>query len=119
VGWHLISKAMWERDTLTVTEGEQIGVAGSVVLLKDRTPMSYRLENPGKVPLLVRQRVDGSIRSRHRQELDSGIVWFVYRKLPGQDGLVLQARVDPGVDLEAAVAIAEGVSAKLTEPEVR
>jgi len=112
MGWHLISKATWSAGTLTITESQQIGVSGDAVLLRDREPAAYHLTQPGKVPLLVRQRVDGSIRSRHRQDLPAGGVWFVQRKIPGQDGVVMQARIDPGTDLELVAAIASKVTEK-------
>src|SRR5690348_15830345 len=87
IGWHLISKATWAEDTLTVVEAEELGAAGDAMLLTDRAPVRLHLPRPGKVPWMIRQRVDGSIRGRHRQELSGGGVWFVQRKVPGRDGV--------------------------------
>jgi len=117
VGWHLISKATWAGDVLTVIEAGELGSAGRAVLLADREPVRLALVRPGKVPLMVRQRVDGSIRSRHRQELSGGGVWFVQRKVPGRDGVVLQARPDPGVDPALVAAIAREAAEKLAPGE--
>lgn len=117
VGWHLISKAVWGDGVLTVVEAEEAGAAGAAVVLSDRGPVRFALPRPGKLPLLVRQRVDSSIRGRHRQELSGGGVWFVQRKVPGQDGSVLQARPDPGVDRDVVAAIAREAAAALAEPE--
>ncbi|NIH84598.1 hypothetical protein [Amycolatopsis granulosa] len=116
IGWHLISKAIWGDGTLAVTEADETGTAGPAVVLRDRVAVRFELPRPGKVPWLVRQRVDGSIRARHRAELASGGVWFVQRKLPGRDGVVLQARPDPGVDLEVVAAIAREAVEKLAPP---
>ncbi|GAA1951028.1 hypothetical protein [Amycolatopsis minnesotensis] len=116
IGWHLISKAAWTADLLAVTEADETGTAGDAVLLTDREPLRLSLPSPGKVPLMIRQRVDGSIRSRHRQELDGGGVWFVQRKVPGRDGVVLQVRADPGVDATLVEEIARDASAKLANP---
>ena len=117
VGWHLISKASWQADVLTLVEAAETGTAGAAVLLEDRPPVRFALPKPGRVPVLIRQRVDSSIRGRHRQELTGGGVWFVQRKVPGQDGSVLQARPDPGVDAEVVAAIAREAAEKLARPE--
>jgi len=116
-GWHLISKAVWREGILTVVEASEIGTAGAAVLLADAEPVRFALPRPGKVPQMVRQRVDGSIRGRHRHELADGGVWFVQRKIPGRDGTVLQARPDPGVSLETVSAIAREAAEKLAPPE--
>lgn len=118
VGWHLISKAVWSEGILTLVEAEEIGTAGAAVLLADREPVRFALPRPGKLPVMVRQRVDGSIRGRHRHDLASGGVWFVQRKVPGRDGTVLQARPDPGVDREVVTAIAREAAEKLARPEL-
>ncbi|GAA4662929.1 hypothetical protein [Amycolatopsis dongchuanensis] len=117
VGWHLISKAGWAEGVLTLVEASEVGTAGAAVLLADRPPVRFPLPRPGRVPAMVRQRVDGSIRGRHRQELSGGGVWFVQRKVPGRDGSVLQARPDPGVDAEVVAAIAREAAERLARPE--
>lgn len=117
IGWHLISKATWAEGTLTVIEAEELGAAGKAVLLTDCKPVRLGLPRPGKVPWMVRQRVDSSIRARHRQEVSGGGVWFVQRKIPGQDGVLLQARPDPGVDPAVAAAIAREAAERLSPPQ--
>ena len=107
VGWHLVSKAVWDQGALVVTEAVSIGQVGGAVLLSDLPPRHFALAAPGKVPEVVRQRVTGSIRSSQRCELPGGGAWFVQRRVPGQDGLVLQVRADPGTApgaLEAKVS---------------
>jgi hypothetical protein len=116
VGWHLIGKAAWQDGVFTLTESEEIGTAGSAIVLADRPPVRFRLPAPDRVPQQVRLRVDGSVRSRHRQEIGDGGAWFVQRKVPGQDGTVLQVRPDPGTDVTLVEAIAEQVAAKLANP---
>ncbi|WP_236796186.1 hypothetical protein [Amycolatopsis sp. GM8] len=118
VGWHLISKAVWGEGILTLIEAREVGSAGAAVVLADREPVRFALPRPGKLPVMVRQRVDASIRGRHRHELASGGVWFVQRKVPGQDGTVLQARPDPGVDPDVVAAIAREAAQRLAQPEV-
>jgi len=87
-----------------------------VVVLADRAPVRFTLAAPGKVPHHVRLRVDGSVRSRHRQDIGDGGAWFVQRKVPGRDGTVLQVRPDPGTDVGLVETIAEQVAAKLAVP---
>ncbi|MEU0537296.1 hypothetical protein [Amycolatopsis tolypomycina] len=116
VGWHLIGKAAWADGVFTLTESSEAGKAGSAVVLADLPPVRFRLPSPGKLPREAYQRVEGSIRSRHRQEIGAGGAWFVQRKVPGRDGTVLQVRPDPGTDVALVEAIAEQVAAKLVNP---
>jgi hypothetical protein len=116
VGWHLVGKATWADGVFTLTESAEVGDAGAAVVLADLPPVRFRLAAPGKVPREVYGRVDGSIRSRHRQEIGSGGAWFVQRKVPGRDGTVLQVRPDAGTDAELVAAIAEQAAAKLVNP---
>ena len=116
VGWHLVAKATWADGVFTLTESAEVGEAGAAVVLADLPPERFRLAAPGKVPREAYQRVEGSIRSRHRQEIGTGGAWFVQRKVPGRNGSVLQVRPDPGTDAELVAAIAEQAAAKLVNP---
>jgi hypothetical protein len=98
VGWHLVSKASWQAGALTVIEAQETETIGGAVLLADLPPRRLRLADPGRVPETVHARVEASIRSRHHRDLPGGGAWFVQRKVPGRDGVVLQARPDPGTD---------------------
>lgn len=113
LGWHLISKATWDGAALTVIAAVESGTAGSAVLLTDQPPRRYQLEQPGKLPQAVQRRVTGSIVDRHRHELPGGGAWFVRRRVPGQDGTVLQVRTDAGADPAAVAKLAEKVSERL------
>ena len=118
IGWHLITKAAWAEGAVTVTEARETGRAGGAVLLEDLPPVRHPVPRPGKLPKLVWQRVDGSIRQRHRQEFpDGGGAWFVLRKVPGRDGVVLQARPDPGTDSGLVEEIAAEAAHKMARPE--
>lgn len=114
IGWHLVSKAVWDHEALVVTEAVGIGRVGEAVLLSDLPPRRFTLATPGKVPEVVRQRVTGSIRSSQRCELPGGGAWFVQRRVPGQDGVVLQVRADPGTAPGALEAKASEVLACLS-----
>ncbi|MCT2584886.1 hypothetical protein JT362_17365 [Actinophytocola sp. S1-96] len=115
VGWHLISKATWGNGTLELVEAVETGTAGEAVLLTDQRPVRYVLEQANKLPDAVHARVNGSIRSRHRRELPGGGAWFVQRKVPGRDGVVLQVRADPGTDEETVRRVAAEVAAKIRD----
>lgn len=117
IGWHVISKATWGDGVLAVTEAERLEDTGDAEVLADHAPVRWRLAAPGKLPRMVRQRVESSIRGRHRKELASGGAWFVLRKVPGRDGVVLQVRPDPGTDREAAAAMAHEAAERMTPPE--
>jgi hypothetical protein len=121
VGWHLISKATWGGGALVLIEATEASRAGDAVVLKDMPAVRFVLSNTGRLPDIVHARVTKSISSRHRQELPGGGAWFVQRKVPGQDGIVLQVRPDPGTDPDAVARLATEVAAKLrlltTQPE--
>lgn len=117
IPWHLVSKAVWRGDVLTVTEAEESGTAGEAVLLTDRPPRRYPLTQSGRLPDVVHARVTGSIRSTHRHELPGGGAWFVQRKVPGRDGVLLQVRADPGTDEAAVRTLAADVARKLREAQ--
>ena len=108
---------------LTVIEARETGALGPAgadgpgraVLLEDRPPIRLGLVDAGRVPEVVHARVTGSIRSRHHRDLPGGGAWFVQRKVPGVDGIVLQVRSDPGTDPDAVVTLATEVAARVGE----
>lgn len=116
VGWHLVSKAVWDRGSLHLTEAVSTGTAGQAVLLSDLPPRRFTLTEPGRVPQVVRERVTGSIRTSQHVELPGGGAWFVQRRVPGRDGVVLQVRADPGTAPEAVHKVADGVAECLPPP---
>ena len=116
VGWHLVSKAVWDRSALVVTEAVATGTVGAAVLLADLPPRRFALAQPGTVPEVVRERVTSSIRSSHRCELPGGGAWFVQRRVPGLDGVVLQVRADPGTAPGAVEAMVSEVVQRLSPP---
>lgn len=98
IGWHLVSKATWGNGVLGVIEAEECGEAGEAVLLRDMPLRRFRLTSPGRLPDVVHARVTGSIKSSHHRDLPGGGARFVQRKVPGQDGIVLQVRADDGTE---------------------
>ncbi|WP_460962197.1 hypothetical protein [Parasphingorhabdus pacifica] len=115
VGWDLISKATWKDGVLTVIEAEHDGSAGDAVLLRDLPPSRFGLDRSGRLPDVVHERVTGSIRSSHHRDLPGGGAWFVQRKVPGEDGIVLQVRADPGTDETAVTAFAHEIADRLRQ----
>ncbi|HEU0088837.1 MAG TPA: hypothetical protein VFQ77_14525 [Pseudonocardiaceae bacterium] len=117
VGWHLVSKAVWDRRSLLLTEAVSTGTAGQAVLLTDLPPRRFTLAEPGRVPEVVRERVTRSIRSSQHVRLPGGGAWFVQRRVPGRDGVVLQVRADPGTAPDAVHQAASNAAAHLPVPE--
>lgn len=116
VGWHLVSKAVWDSGSLTVIEAEEVETVDGAVVLRDLPPVRLTLTDPGRLPDVVHKRVTGSIVSRHRRELPGGGAWFVQRRVPGVDGLVLQVRPDPGTDPDVVRDIAGAAATRLRPP---
>lgn len=112
VGWHLVSRAAWGNGAIELVEADEER-AGAAVLLVDRPVRRLRLADPGRVPEIVHERVTASIRTRHHRDLPGGGAWFVQRKVPGRDGIVLQVRPDPGTDPAAARQVAADAAAAL------
>ncbi len=124
IGWQWVSKAVWDRSALVLTEavpdgeavsdGEAVpdGDVGEAVLLADLPPQRFVLADPGRVPELVRTRITGSIRSSQHRELPGGGAWFVQRTVPGRDGVVLQVRPDPGTDRGEVRAVTAEIAAR-------
>ncbi|MGH3899088.1 MAG: hypothetical protein ACRDTA_12760 [Pseudonocardiaceae bacterium] len=116
IGWHMVSKAVWDRSALVVTEAVSTGTAGEAVLLSDLPPRRFALAAPGQVPEKVRERVISTIRSSQHCELPGGGAWFVQRRIPGRDGVVLQVRADPGTEPGAVEMMASEVASRLPRP---
>jgi hypothetical protein len=114
IGWHMISKATWGGGALVLIEAVESAKAGDAVVLQDQPPVRFVFVQSGKLPDVIHARVTKSIASRHRQELPGGGAWFVQRRVPGQDGIVLQVRPDKGTDEAAMHRVAEEVAAKLS-----
>nr|WP_157233775.1 hypothetical protein [Kibdelosporangium phytohabitans] len=114
VGWHMISKATWGGGALVLIEATEASQAGAAVVLEDMPPVRFVFAQSGKLPDTIHDRVTKSIASRHRHELPGGGAWFVQRKVPGRDGIVLQVRPDKGTDADAVERVAEEVAAKLS-----
>lgn len=113
IGWHLISKASWQNGAIVLVEASENETAGAAVIIADLPATRFRLAVPGRVPEVVHARVNSSIKTRHRKELPGGGAWFVQRKVPGRDGMVLQVRPDPGTDEAATRQVARDVATSL------
>lgn len=113
VSWDLVSKATWGNGAIALVEARLVEDLGGAVLIEDLPPVRLRLAEPGRVPQTVHERVTASIKSRHHRELPGGGAWFVQRKVPGRDGVVLQVRPDPGTDEAAARQVAADAARKL------
>ena len=99
--WHLIDKATWRSDVLTIVAAVD---SGDGVLI-EQPPRSVRLEQPRDIPQTVRVRVEKAIAfTRHHPlpEADGGGVRrgvrVVGRRVPGEDGVSWQLVFDAGVD---------------------
>ncbi|HVV22025.1 MAG TPA: hypothetical protein VHF06_21510 [Pseudonocardiaceae bacterium] len=113
IGWHLVSKATWDKGWLTVIEADETGTVSGAVLLTDRPPRRLRLAKPDRVPEVVHARVTGSIKSSHHRDLPGGGAWVVQRSVAGKDGIVLQVRPDPGTDQDAVRSLAAQVAERV------
>ncbi len=90
--WHLVDKATWQDDILTVTEA----VIVDDVLLEDRAPVAARLATARDLPQTVRQRVQGSVVRSELVPVPGGAARLVGRRVAGRDGVAWYARLERG-----------------------
>lgn len=92
IGWHEITKAVWDGSTLVVTLTEILDDTVDPVVITDRDAIRLTLVDPGDLPHQVRVRVTGSIVSSELQEDGSRLVG---RRVPGVDGIAWTRHVRP------------------------
>jgi hypothetical protein len=110
IGWHLINKATWRDDVLSVVEADVV----DGVLLVDRPTVSVRLAIPRDLPPTIRRRVESNVVRSELYALPGGAGRFVARRTPGQDGLTWLVRLEPGTtDSPVARAAIESTVADL------
>ncbi len=101
--WELVSKARLSARTLTLTAADEIGrTDAGIVVLEDLPPRDFVLSGTNGLTDAVHSRVRRSVAaSRHLPWPGAG-GWVVLRRVPGQDGLTGQVRIDPGANVYAA-----------------
>ncbi len=105
VPWHTLATALWEDEESTLVLVELAGDAVTRIVL----------EEPRRVPEVVRERVTASIvMSSHVALVGSAGVWIMARRRPGTDEPLWQLRFDaevpqddPGIRARAEEAVAE------------
>lgn len=101
--WDRVTKARLSARTLTLTAADEVGITDDgIVLLADLPPREFELMNTSGLTDAVHTRVRRSVAaSRHLPWPGAG-GWVVLRRVPGQDGLTRQIRLDPGSDVNAS-----------------
>jgi hypothetical protein len=103
LAWHLIDKATWRSDVLTLIPAVDPGDG----VLVEQPPRSVRLDQPRDIPQTVRVRIERAIAFTRHHPLPgasadgTGVrrgVRVVGRRVPGVDGVSWQVVFDPGVD---------------------
>ena len=99
--WHLIDKATWRNNVLTLTPAVDPGDG----VLVEQPPRAVRLDQPRDIPQTVRVRVEKAIAFTRHHPLPgaeaTGVrrgVRVVGRRVPGHDGVSWQLVFDQGVD---------------------
>ena len=129
LSWHHISKARLAARVLTVTSARPIGTyeafghPDGLVVLADEPERFYPLSVRSGLTDAVHTRVRRSVAASRRLDWNGAGGWVVLRRVPGQDGLTPQLRVDPGVDPQtpglraAAAAVATELAAAPVEEQ--
>jgi hypothetical protein len=108
LGWHLIDKAVWRDDVLTIIVADLV----DDLLLVDRAPVSLRLAVPRDLPPTVRRRVESTVVRSELAAVPGGVARFVGRRVPGQDGVRWWARLERGT--RDSPAVRDAVAARVT-----
>lgn len=90
--WQHIDKAIWRDGQLSVIEADVV----DDLLLVDRPPVTVMLAKPRDLPPTLRKRVEANIVRSELLTIAGGAVRFVARRLPGRDGVMWWARLEPG-----------------------
>ena len=100
--WHLVDKATWRNDTLTLVAAVDTGDG----VLVEQAPRAVRLDTPNDLPQTVRVRVQKAIAFTRHHPLPGGRrgVRVVGRRVPGRDGVTWQLVFDDGVDRDDPAA---------------
>lgn len=121
--WQHISKARLAARVLAVTYARPVGTfeafghPDGLVVLADEPERSFPLSVRSGLTDAVHTRVRRSVAASRRVDWAGGGGWVVLRRVPGQDGLTPQVRVDPGMNpqtpgfLAAAAVVAAELSA--------
>jgi hypothetical protein len=106
-GWHELSKAVWDKTSLTLTHSRVVAEREGYAVVVDEPPVIVRLPEPGHLPHQIRLRVTSSVRHPSHHGLPGGGgVWIAARRRAGVDGLSWIVRYDVGVDGEDPEVIA-------------
>ena len=92
IGWHLVTKAVWQDGRLAVVEANLV----DDLLLVDRAPVAALLEVPRDLPPVVRKRVESNVVRSELLSIAGGTARFVARRVPGQDGVHWWVRLEDG-----------------------
>lgn len=92
IGWHLISKAVWNEGVLTVTQAD---IEDDLMLI-DRPAVSVSVTTPRDLPPTIRKRVEANIVHTEQVAVRGGTASLVARYVPGEDGLHWWARLSAG-----------------------
>ena len=98
-GWHLMSKARLTGQALTVTVADVIGqLSDGTQVLIDMPVLDFQLAEPSTITDVVHARVRRSVAASRYLPWPGGGGWVVLRRVPGQDGVTRQVRLDQGAD---------------------
>ena len=92
IGWQYVDKAVWRDGVLTLTAADVV----DDLLLIDLPPVSLELVTPRDLPPMIRRRVEANVVRSELHPVVGGSARFVARKIPGRDGVVWWARLEPG-----------------------
>ncbi len=101
-GWHLISKARLTGLALAVTVADVVGqLSDGTQVLIDMPVLDFQLADRSTLTDVVHARVRRSVAASRYLPWPGGGGWVVLRRVPGQDGITRQVRLDPGADTDS------------------
>ncbi|MET0864225.1 MAG: hypothetical protein ABWZ98_07805 [Nakamurella sp.] len=102
LGWELVAKATLSGRVLAVIATQVVDeLADGTQVLVDEPTREYVLAGRTGLTDVVHTRVRRSVAASRHLSYPGAAGWVVLRRVPGQDGLTRQVRLDPGADLTA------------------
>ena len=101
IPWFLVVKASWSEAGLSVVEAE----IDDDLLLIEQPVLRAPPTHPGRLPPVIKQRVEASVARTHEVSVSGGTARVVGRRVAGRDGLSWWARLSSGTPDTRAVRL--------------
>jgi len=102
IGWSEVARARLDAGTLTVVPLRPVTMLpDGTAVVRDAAPLIFAFDRPAGITDQVHSRVRRSVAGSRYLPWPGAGGWVTTRRVAGQDGLILQIRLDTGADPQA------------------